>query len=908
MKIITLDFETYYADDYSLSNKGMTTEKYVRDPRFETILVGIQVDGGLPLYVSGDAHIRLLFESLDIENNAVLCHHAHFDGLILSHHYGHKPKVWFDTLSMARALHDIEVGGSLSKLMVHYGVGEKGTEVILAKNKRLSQFSGQELWQYGQYCMNDCTGTRAIFDIMAPQFKKSELQVQDMVIRMFTEPALLLDKPLLEEYAQDIQAEKLTLLIDAGITLDAVRSDDKFAEALQHAGILNPPEKLNSAGVHKWAFAKTDKGLLELAEHESEQVQALVAARLGNKTTINESRALRMADMADRGPAPIYLKYSGAGQTHRLSGGDKMNWQNMQRGGKLRDAIYAPEGMEIVVVDSKNIDARCLDWLAMQEDALQVYREFDAGTGPDVYCVMASKIYNRAITPDDKKERFLGKQAKLQLGYQAGHERFRESCRIVGKMNVDVATAQGIVRVYRDVHNMVVKLWARAQDALPLLLHGPGDVDKFIDPRGLLKIEKGAILLPNGLRVRYPKLECEGREWRFMSGRGEWSNLYGGKIIADCVSGSTMVLTDSGWKRLDTVGVNDRVHDGIDFVKHGGIVFKSVQTCVEVDGVRMTPDHRVLTNEGWKPALEKPQPYRPNLRGIGGSTPHGIRRQKNAVGVPLRLRQDGDQGRGGRNQGGEARGHPELRLLEPAACGHSQHHSRQEQAPAASRLGWDARAMRTAYRSSMEKLRRAWHQGVQALGCVSELLGRYEQHVPTRAIAGTQGQQQRVFREQLQMGHTQGAGTEQAQLHRAGLGHHVQEYGHKQEHVVLSMAQRVATGQAASTTQCHEQVWDILDCGPLQRFVVLGNTGPFIVHNCCQALARIVALEQTLKIHKRVQARMSVHDEGVFLVPVGTGLEWLAWMKQVMNTPPSWAPDLPVSASGDVAERYGSAK
>lgn len=80
------------------------------------------------------------------------------------------------------------------------------------------------------------------------------------------------------------------------------------------------------------------------------------------------------------------------------------------------------------------------------------------------------------------------------------------------------------------------------------------------------------------------------------------------------------------------------------------------------------------------------------------------------------------------------------------------------------------------------------------------------------------------------------------------------------------------------------------------------------MHNCCQALARIVALEQTLKIHKRVQARMSVHDEGVFLVPVGTGLEWLAWMKQVMNTPPSWAPDLPVSASGDVAERYGSAK
>ncbi len=42
MDLITLDFETYYSREYSLSK--MTTEEYVRDPRFEVIGVGVKVN------------------------------------------------------------------------------------------------------------------------------------------------------------------------------------------------------------------------------------------------------------------------------------------------------------------------------------------------------------------------------------------------------------------------------------------------------------------------------------------------------------------------------------------------------------------------------------------------------------------------------------------------------------------------------------------------------------------------------------------------------------------------------------------------------------------------------------------------------------------------------------------------
>ena len=43
MSFITVDFETYYSNEYSLSK--MTTEEYVRDPRFQIIGVGISLDG-----------------------------------------------------------------------------------------------------------------------------------------------------------------------------------------------------------------------------------------------------------------------------------------------------------------------------------------------------------------------------------------------------------------------------------------------------------------------------------------------------------------------------------------------------------------------------------------------------------------------------------------------------------------------------------------------------------------------------------------------------------------------------------------------------------------------------------------------------------------------------------------------
>jgi len=106
--------------------------------------------------------------------------------------------------------------------------------------------------------------------------------------------------------------------------------------------------------------------------------------------------------MAARGTACVYLNYYGAGVTGRASGGDKLNWQNFTRGSPLRMAIYAPSGMLCGVGDSSNIESRVEDWLAGQDDVVEAYRLYDAGLGPDIYCVIAGKIYGRLITKKEK--------------------------------------------------------------------------------------------------------------------------------------------------------------------------------------------------------------------------------------------------------------------------------------------------------------------------------------------------------------------------------------------------------------------------------------------------------------------------------------------------------------------------
>ncbi len=139
MDLITLDFETYYDRDYSL--RKITTEAYVRDPRFEVIGVGVKLNNGETEWASGThEQIKKYLKTFPWDNAMLLCHNTMFDGAILNWRFDIRPRMYTDTLCVARALHGTEARASLAAVSERYGVGTKGHEVLNAIGKRRRKF------------------------------------------------------------------------------------------------------------------------------------------------------------------------------------------------------------------------------------------------------------------------------------------------------------------------------------------------------------------------------------------------------------------------------------------------------------------------------------------------------------------------------------------------------------------------------------------------------------------------------------------------------------------------------------------------------------------------------------------------------------------------------------------------
>lgn len=410
MRLVSLDFETYYSTDYSLSK--LTTEAYVRDPRFEVIGCAVSIDFAPAVWLTPAQFA--VFAKGDFSDVAISAHHTHFDGLILAHHYGVRPAYWFDTLSMSRAIHGSRIGNGLDALMKYYEIGSKGDAVVQAKGKHLADFTPEEYKAYGVYAGNDTWGHQQVFKRLLPHFPRSELDLIDTTIRMYTEPVLLIDEPRLGAYLVTEIERKRELLEQCGITKEELSSADKFAHALRSIGV-EPATKVSGKGNVIYAFAKSDPEFKELEEHEDEDVRLLCEARLAVKSTLNETRTGRLLRMGAGGRAcPVYLKYYGA-HTGRWSGGDKLNWQNFERTNKryphkgtIRKSIVAPPGYKIVVADSAQIEARFTAWLAGQLDLTGQFAR-----GEDVYSLFASEAYGRPIdrkaNPEDEVPGHVGK-------------------------------------------------------------------------------------------------------------------------------------------------------------------------------------------------------------------------------------------------------------------------------------------------------------------------------------------------------------------------------------------------------------------------------------------------------------------------------------------------------------------
>ena len=97
MDLITVDFETYYDKNFSLSK--MTTEEYVRDPRFEVIGVGVKINNDKTEWASGThERIKAYLQTFNWGEAMFLAHNTVFDGAIANWLFSITPRVYTDTL------------------------------------------------------------------------------------------------------------------------------------------------------------------------------------------------------------------------------------------------------------------------------------------------------------------------------------------------------------------------------------------------------------------------------------------------------------------------------------------------------------------------------------------------------------------------------------------------------------------------------------------------------------------------------------------------------------------------------------------------------------------------------------------------------------------------------------------
>ena len=561
--VVTLDYETFYGKDYTLSGK-INTSEYVRDPRFHVHGVAIKKGNGKTLWYTG-VNIALALKEIDWSKTAMVAHNAPFDGFITSEVYGHVPALYIDTLAMSRAAHGHQTRHDLDTVAKLHGLGGKVKRDALANTKDKQQLTKSDEAKLGAYAIDDVNDTHEIFWQLHPYLPDDELRLIDITVRMFCDPVLEVDIPRVKAELENEVGAKAAALLRSGAQVDHLMSNDKFAQLLTNAGATLPRKISPSTGKMTYAFAKSDLSFQELMRNGNDKVRALCEARLKIKSTIGETRAARFLEAGRDGmKLPILLNYSGA-HTHRWSGGNKMNLQNLKRGGELRRSILAPKGHVVVVADSAQIEARVLAWLAEQMDIVNAFANKD-----DVYKLMASAIYGKPVEQITKDERFIGKICVLGLGYGMGPQKLQQTLK-QGTMGPSIEISEEecrrIVNIYRSRNWKIKAFWKKMDQAVTHMTLG------IESKESVLEIGKGFVRLPNGMFLQYFGLHGTAEisrddlvmtETTYLTRTGR-TKLYGGLLTENVVQALSRIIIAEQMLKIHDAGyrIVTMAHDEI---------------------------------------------------------------------------------------------------------------------------------------------------------------------------------------------------------------------------------------------------------------------------------------------------------------------------------------------------------
>lgn len=616
----------------------------------------------------------------------------------------------------------------------------------------------------------------------------------------------------------------------------------------------------------------------------------------------------------------------------------------------LRGLIIAPKGKKLVVADYSNVEGRVLAWLAGEEWKLKAFRDFDAGVGHDLYKLTYARAFNVKPETVTKAQRQMGKVLELGMGYGGGAGAFRtfalaygidlhdmadavkssispsiwaEACEWYPKallggftegMGKEVFLAcDSVKRAWRKANAQIVQFWYDMDAGVrqAVIEGGPVRVGRHItvDKKGnYLRVR-----LPSGRYLVYPspRIDDDGISYFGVAQVSrKWARIrsWGGKY---CIAKGTPVLTQEGWRPIEAITAADKVWDGVAWVQQSGVVCNGQKFCIKAYGVWMTPDHKVLTTEGWKDAKDHSRFNRVPCRLPDSVALCWDGRKESAVGDPLHLRAAQSSSGDGTYEDGKTRDYRILRMQTGGDHRAEESNTRHEQTSRFRGVALDETALRGSQAPGIQKLRRPGDNSLPGVGALFQgVLGGHGGYLEKGVGPRPYQQRRGVQPGELSVGNTKSE-LQQSPANKEGrwkaANAVVSRNRNRVNHAVLPLGARCSEGTAVCQAGRVETVYDLTNCGPRNRFVVLGEEGPVIVHNCenvTQAAACDLLCEALLNLEAEgYQTVLTVHDEAICEVP-DTAAFSAERMEKIMCRLPKWAAGLPLAAAGFESLRY----
>jgi len=506
--VLFLDFESFFSQEYCMGKgkNALSIVEYITDSRFRFTGLGIQINDQLPRFIPGP-HVPWAIEQLKekfgvaLHNCVVTAKNNKFDCLILVEKFGIFPPYTIDVEDLSR-YYDSRMKQGLKDLVKLFKLPAKG-ETKQFKGLYWETMTSEQRQAMKEYCLRDIKNEKSLLEILLPKLDNvnTELDLARHTLNLYLRPVLKLDTQ---------QATKIASEMDRALSEDLrkiawvlkyrtkakpniskiMRAKKIFPQILQDIlpeGETVPMKKGKNQMIP--ATAQNDVAFQYLLAHKDQKVRELCRAKAAcSSWPLHQSKVKRMIDQANccDGLIRMPLKYYGA-HTGRWSGTG--GWNPMNLGGKgrgrpihplvtaVRGTLVAPDGYTLVIVDSAQIEARELAWVAHQDDLVKGFAD-----GEDIYSEFASDLFQAKVWKPSEEEkktpegqtadirRGFGKDAILGCGYGMGTNTFFDRCRqndtlrpLFDSGEYDWDFISRLIKTYRTKYTNICDFWTEIE-------------------------------------------------------------------------------------------------------------------------------------------------------------------------------------------------------------------------------------------------------------------------------------------------------------------------------------------------------------------------------------------------------------------------------------------------------------